>query len=191
MNTHRKIADNSVIQGTHQARSARRAPSRGGWMLHLAGAAFVAALGVGCGASSGDDDDDDGAGGSTGASSNNNSDFSCCLNGDGYICPDKAAFDKCAGFDFGACASACAPSDGACHTMCGKQAADATHDPSDCDPHPNAAACSDDGPTGSGTTGSGSCTPNAIGCDSTFECCDGLTCKTDPMSGTNGTFCLE
>jgi hypothetical protein len=166
-------------------------------VLLLGGAAFVGALGVGCGASSGDDDDDDdGAGGSTGASNDKKSDFSCCLNGDGYICPDKAAFDKCAGFDWAACASACGPSDGACHTMCGKQAADATHDPSDCDPHPNAAACSEDGPTGagptgSGTTGSGSCTPNAIGCSSSFECCEGLTCKSDPNSGTNGTFCLE
>lgn len=174
MNTHRKLADNFVIL--------------------LGSAAFVAALGMGCGESSGDDDDDDddGAGASTGASNNNNnSEFSCCLNGDGYSCPDKTAFDKCAGFDFAACDSACAPSDGPCHAMCGEQAANSTHDPSDCDPDPNAPACGGSGTTGSGTTGSGSCTPNAIGCDSSFECCEGLTCKTDPMSGTNGTFCLE
>ncbi len=191
MSTHRQIADISVIQGT---RSERSAPKLGRWMLALACSAFVAALGIGCGESSGDgddDDDDDGEGASTGASSNNSGDFSCCLNGDGYSCPNKAAFDKCAGFDFAACASACAPSDGPCHAMCGEQAANATHDPSDCDPDPKAAACNDDDPTGSGSTGSGSCTPNAIGCDSSFECCDGLTCKTDPNSGTNGTFCLE
>jgi hypothetical protein len=153
-------------------------------------AAFVAALGmtlaIGCGDSSGDDDDDDGEGAGNSTGSSSNSEFSCCINGEGYDCPNKAAFDKCAGFDFAACDAACAPADGACHMMCAEQAANATHDPSDCDPDANAPACNNNG-----TTGSGSCTPNAIGCDSSFECCEGLTCKMDPMSGTNGTFCLE
>ncbi|MBL9024220.1 MAG: hypothetical protein JNL21_18650 [Myxococcales bacterium] len=143
-------------------------------------AAFGLVLGFACGDSS--SDDDDGGGASTGSGS---SEFSCCINGDGYDCPNKAAFDKCAGFDFAACDSACGVSDAACHQDCAMQAANATHDPSDCDPDPNASACN------SGTTGSGSCTPNAIGCDTSAECCDGLTCKMDPMSGTNGTFCLE
>ena len=146
---------------------------------------FLTALGVGCGDSSGDDDDDDGAG--AGNNNNNNSEFSCCINGDGYDCPNKAAFDKCAGFDFAACDAACAPSDGACHADCANQASNASHDPSDCDPDANAPACNNN----TTTTGSGSCTPNAIGCDSSFECCEGLTCKMDPGSGTNGTFCLE
>ncbi|NUO50598.1 MAG: hypothetical protein HOV80_17225 [Polyangiaceae bacterium] len=152
-------------------------------LMVLGCAGFLAVLGMACGDSSGDDDDDDdgaGAGSNTG-------EFSCCLNGDGYTCPNKAAFDKCSGFDFAECDSACAPSDGACHMMCADQAANATHDPSDCDPDPNAAACN----SNTTTTGSGSCTPNAIGCDSSFECCEGLTCKMDPGSGTNGTFCLE
>jgi hypothetical protein len=138
---------------------------------------------VGCGDSS---SGEDGAGGSTGSSS---SQFSCCINGEGYDCPNKAAFDKCAGFDVGACDAACGLMDAACHQGCGEQAAAATHDPSDCDPDASAPACGSN--NGSGGSGSGSCTPSAASCASSSECCDGLTCKMDAMSGTNGTFCLE
>lgn len=127
-------------------------------------------------------EDTDGSGGSTGAGSG---EFSCCLNGEGYDCPNQAAFDKCAGFDLIACNEGCAMNDPMCLQDCAMQAANATHDPSDCDPDPNASACNN-----SGTGGSGSCTPEAIGCDSSAECCDGLSCQMDPMSGTNGTFCL-
>jgi hypothetical protein len=143
----------------------------------------VAALGIlsltfGCG------DSDEGSGGSS--STGSSGEFSCCLNGDGYSCPDKEAFDQCSGFDYAACDSACGPTDGACHQGCAEQAANATHDPSGCDPDPNAAACDISGSSSSG----GSCTPSAIGCDSSAECCEGLSCVTDPDSGTNGTFCL-
>jgi hypothetical protein len=136
-----------------------------------------ALVGFGCGDSEGGSD---GGGASSGGG-----ELSCCINDKGYDCPNEAAFDKCAGFDQAACDAACAPADGACHADCAMQAANATHDPSDCDPNPNASACNL-----SGSTGTGSCTPQAIGCETSIECCDGLTCQTDPMSGTSGKFCL-
>jgi hypothetical protein len=132
-------------------------------------------FGSGCG-----DSTTEGSGGSTASGG----EYSCCLNGEGYDCPDKVSFDKCAGFDFAACDSACGLNDAACHQDCADQAANATHDPSDCDPDPNASACN------MSSTSSGSCTPEAIGCESSAECCDGLSCQMDPMSGTDGTFCL-
>lgn len=56
--------------------------------------------------------------------------YGCCLNGRCYDCPDKAAADKCAGFDLNACISKCA--DTSCFFECSAKARTATHDPSSC-----------------------------------------------------------
>lgn len=69
------------------------------------------------------------AGGGGGSTSGGGS---CCLNGAFYACGTKQAFDACAGFDVGACHDACALSDFTCHMTCDTNAANATHDPSQC-----------------------------------------------------------
>lgn len=56
--------------------------------------------------------------------------YGCCLNGKCYDCPDKAALDKCAGFDLGACINAC--DDYACMSVCSAKSRTATKDPSAC-----------------------------------------------------------
>jgi hypothetical protein len=57
--------------------------------------------------------------------------YQCCINAQCYVCPDKAAYDKCAGFDVGACFSACG-SDVACFSACNAKANASTKDPSSC-----------------------------------------------------------
>lgn len=71
-----------------------------------------------------------GSGGGGGSSSGGGG--TCCLNGAFYACGTKQAFDACAGFDVGACHDACGLTDFTCHTSCDTQAANATHDPSQC-----------------------------------------------------------
>ena len=58
-------------------------------------------------------------------------DYTCVINGTVYSCPDKASYDKCAGFDVAACLSACAGK-AACAAICRQKATAATHDPSGC-----------------------------------------------------------
>src|SRR4051812_28915839 len=53
-----------------------------------------------------------------GGTSSNGNGGTCCLNGSFYQCDSKAAFDKCAGFDVGACNDACSASDFMCHQTC-------------------------------------------------------------------------
>lgn len=71
-----------------------------------------------------------GAGGAGGGPSGNGG--SCCLNGSFHDCQSKAAFDKCAGFDVGACHGACSGPDFSCHMACDTQASSSTHDASSC-----------------------------------------------------------
>lgn len=77
----------------------------------------------------------DGSGGNNSNNSNNSSNtggtYQCCLNGQFYSCGDKAAFDKCAGFDVGACHAGC-EADFSCHMNCDLQAQSSKHDPSAC-----------------------------------------------------------
>lgn len=101
--------------------------------------------------------------------------YSCCLNSVYYACADKAAFDKCMGFDFGACDAKCGLSDFQCHQSCMDQATKASHDPSSCSRQ--AGACPT---TGGGGGGGGSCTFSGIGnctidsdCGSDRHCTNG------------------
>ena len=92
----------------------------------------------------------------------------CCLNGSFYACPDKPSFDKCAGFDIGACLAACAPADFACFDRCNQMEAMSTHDPSSC----NRDASRDNQCTTRGCSG-------AVGgsaCDIDADCGGGFHC---------------
>ncbi len=142
--------------------------------LAFSGLTALSLVIAGCGdASSGDDDDDDDGTGS-------GSTFSCCINGKGYACPDKTAFDQCAGFDVARCIEACAPSDPVCPMECHEKLAMSTPDPSDCTP--DAGACS------SSSSGSSSCSGTAIPCDLQMDCCEGLTCA-PRQDGQPGNSC--
>ena len=71
------------------------------------------------------------SGGTSGTSGTTSGTFSCCLNKKGYSCPDKAAFDKCAGFDVGGCMAACAGNP-QCNMSCVQKQAASSPDPSSC-----------------------------------------------------------
>jgi hypothetical protein len=108
---------------------------------------FAACSGNGPGNGNGNEDLSGGGGGGDMAGGGGGG-GTCCLNGAFYGCPDKASFDKCAGFDIGACLAACAPGDFSCFDKCNQMEAMSTHDPSSCnrdatrDPQCSVADCS-------------------------------------------------
>ncbi len=105
-----------------------------------------------------------------------NTKYSCCLNDVYFACADKASFDKCAGFDFGACDMACSPADFACHQQCASQAANAKHDPSACNQQPGKCPTSPP-PTGGSCNGSGFSTCQIDSdCHSSSKHCTGGKC---------------
>jgi hypothetical protein len=122
--------------------------------------------------------------------SSSESSFTCCINGVRHVCPDKDAFDTCAGFDMDACMSSC-NGDPACADGCFDQLAQSEPDPSACVEDGD---CGDDeGGTSSGSsggeggtdasTGSGSdCVDESAFCESDYDCCSTVC--------TNG-FCQE
>jgi len=57
--------------------------------------------------------------------------YGCCLGARCYDCPDKAAADRCVGFDVNACIAACA-GNYACMSSCASKASTAPRDPSAC-----------------------------------------------------------
>jgi hypothetical protein len=61
----------------------------------------------------------------------------CCLNQVFYVCSSATAFQKCAGFDVGACYGACAATDTACFMSCDMKAQASGHDPSQCTHDPS------------------------------------------------------
>jgi hypothetical protein len=99
--------------------------------MMLSAIVILAALAGACGGSGGGSGGAGGDGNSTGTST-----YLCCINSDKYRCPNKAAFDKCAGFDVNACMNACSPTDPTCMQKCNDQAATSTHDPSSCNSDP-------------------------------------------------------
>jgi hypothetical protein len=114
----------------------------------------VASLVAACGSNGGNGNTggNGGSGGDGGGhTSSTSSKYTCCINDKHYRCPDKAAFDKCAGFDIDACMQACAPSDFMCPGSCFDQAANATNDPSSCqeDPSVQCGGSGGGGPVGS------------------------------------------
>lgn len=133
-------------------------------MAAVLSAGIATAL-MACG-SSGGSSGDGGAGGSTSASNS----YHCCLNEDAYACPNKAAFDKCAGGDPQSCFDKCGVMDPPCLDECMSMLGN--NDPSDCTKvsQPVSSYCSS---TGSGTP-SGGC--HGQSCSSDHDCPDGQNC---------------
>lgn len=95
----------------------------------------------------------------------------CCLNGSFYDCQTKASFDKCVGFDVGACHSACSGSDFMCHMTCDTQSANATRDPSSC---VRGASRDSQCSTGGGGGGGGLCVGSrGVACTYSTQCSSG------------------
>lgn len=127
-------------------------------LVSVVGAMLIAACG---GNGGGNEGGNGGAGAGTGTGTNTgtgtgtgtsvNSKFACCINDAKYRCPDKAAFDKCAGFDLDACIDMCTPGNFECMDTCFDQIANATNDPSDCteDPSVTCGGSGGGGPVGS------------------------------------------
>jgi hypothetical protein len=141
---------------------------------------LVAGLSVACGSEGSDGGEGgsgDGAGGPGSTGSSAKSSYTCCINDTNYTCPNKAAFDKCAGgFDIDACMQACEIGDFACQDECFMQLDDASPDPSDCNEDPEA-QCSPSGPTSgptsSSSTGGGNCSEPPAACELDNDCCSG------------------
>ena len=174
------------------------APHHCGMLLAvaLAACAVVPACSGSRGSASGDDDDD----GAPPDREANVPTFSCCLNGQGYACPDEQTMDRCAtgDFDLPGCLDACGPDDMDCPNGCFDRLDSATPDPSDCTPDQRACnadrsddcsseheACETSGDCcGALTCGdNGYCAPlgDCVGefgqCDSDLDCCSGFTCQ--------------
>jgi hypothetical protein len=117
-----------------------------------------------------------GAGGGNGTGGGSGSSkFTCCLNSDVYVCADKPAFDKCAGFDVNACIAGCPQTDFTCPQTCLMMGSSATHDPS---------SCSKD-TTGTASCGTlSSCAAPTRNCSISADCgnnehCTGAKCYAD------------
>jgi hypothetical protein len=135
-------------------------------MVTVVFAGIVAVLGA-CGSSGGGK----GTGGSGAGSSS--SSFHCCINASAYECPNKAAFDKCAGGDPQSCIDMCDPTDPACIDQC--TANIGQNDPSDCKlvNEPVASYCGSGNGSGSGSsssTGGGDDPCNGASCSSDVDC---------------------
>jgi hypothetical protein len=63
-------------------------------------------------------------------------DLACCVNNRCWSCPDKAALDKCTGFDLQGCFAACAAGDTQCLLDCTDKLDGLVPDPSDCQAKP-------------------------------------------------------
>ncbi len=155
----------------------------------------------GSGGSSGTGGGNAGTGGGSGGSS-----FSCCLNNAFYGCATKAAFDACAGFDVGACLSACSPTDIMCPNTCIQRGANSTHDASQCtrdaskdgtcssstcnDAH--GAACVVSGDCSSGNCTGGYCRTNSAGaaCVVSGDCTSGNCTQGCCRNRTVGSACV-
>jgi hypothetical protein len=127
--------------------------------------------------------------------------FSCCLNEVSYVCPNKAATDKCAfgGFDIGGCMAACGPNP-QCMADCQSKLAAAQPDPSQCTKQPGV-KCKPSSPSNPSpicaNVGSGKCTYDTE-CGSNEHCTDGSCydnesgskCQYDHQCGT-GNHCTD
>jgi hypothetical protein len=169
--------------------------------IHRAAAATSIALGLslvfGCSTASptgGDDSNDPGVDpgdptspGNPGNPSTSGGGGSCCLNSVHYVCADKAAFDKCAGFDIFGCFATCSDTDFDCRNRCSDQAQRATNDPSACtksnEPCPSTSSSG-----GAGCVKSASCTISAD-CGSGQQCNSRLKKCFDPSKNCKGVAC--
>lgn len=117
------------------------------------------------GQADGDDDGGDDGGGAP--------QFGCCLNGEGYSCPDQAAAETCAGQGVEACLDACPMQDPTCPEDC---FASAQPDPSGCEPDPAGCSADDDGSDDDG--GGDQCIEESYpGCEDSGDCCSFLVCN--------------
>lgn len=136
-----------------------------------------------------------GGSGNSGTGAGNNtstsvgSQFTCCINASHYRCPDKAAFDKCAGFDIDACMQGCGFTDFNCMDDCFAQWDNATNDPSDCVEDPSA-QCGGSGGTGGGGP-VGSCVGQWDGkqCDYDSDCSSNNCYNNKCYATDNGNPC--
>jgi len=122
--------------------------------------------GGGAGEDSGGGGGDGGGGGGDGGGG---STFTCCINKAFYDCGNKAALDKCAGFDMGSCLAMCAPGDFMCIERCDEQLRTSTPDPSSCT---RVASRDGDCNTGGVCVAGSSCTYNSD-CGSDKHCTSG------------------
>ena len=139
------------------------------WVSTVVGMMAVVACGGGDGGNGGSGGA--GAGTSTGTNTSTSvtSKFTCCINDAHYRCPDKAAFDKCSGFDIDACMQACTPGDFNCMDSCFMQWESATNDPSGCTEDATV-QCGGTGGTGGGTVGSCVGDWDGANCDYDADC---------------------
>ncbi len=143
----------------------------------------------GDGGEGGSGSEEDGGDKSSGSSSK--SSFTCCINDTNYTCPNKAAFDKCAGFDIDGCMQACDPGDFACQDDCFAQWGMSDNDPSDCNEDPDASCggpTTSSGPTTTSGPG-GNCSDNGAGCDLDDDCCSGNCANNTCESNDVGSPC--
>lgn len=177
------------------------------------GLLVVAGVLAGCG---GEEGGEGGAGGSestgkgsgAGKGSGSGNSYTCCINDAFYLCPNKAAFDQCAGFDIDGCMSACSFDDFECQDACFASWTSSDHDPSACEEDP-AGTCGDTGGVTSGgatsggatsgsgpsgSTSSGGCQDESAFCEYDLDCCsnvctDGFCQESDTTCLHDGGFC--
>jgi hypothetical protein len=144
-------------------------------MVGLLAVGLVGILGA-CGSGNGGTGSGPGGASGTGAGSGSgtsSTSFHCCINSDAYECPNKTAFDACAGGDPQACFTKCGSDPmclGQCMSMLGN------NDPSQCTKvgQPVSSWCPSTGTASTGTgqsTGSGPPPPPGG--------CDGQACQFD------------
>lgn len=130
-----------------------------------------------------------GAGGGGGGGTVIGGGGTCCLNGSFHDCQSKAAFDKCAGFEVGACHAACSGGDFDCHMKCDMQAAGATHDPSSCNRVASRDSECSSGAGGGGGSG-GSCVGSrGVACTYSTQCSSGNCTDGYCYAKSNGNPC--
>ncbi|NUO47942.1 MAG: hypothetical protein HOV80_03700, partial [Polyangiaceae bacterium] len=90
------------------------------WLGSALVVGFLAGTVLACGSTDEGDGGEGGSGseedggGTKSTGSSTKSSFTCCINDTNYTCPNKAAFDKCAGFDIDGCMQACSAGDFEC-----------------------------------------------------------------------------
>lgn len=131
---------------------------------------------VACGGGDGGSGGSGGNGGSGAGNTNVTSKYTCCINDAHYRCPDKQAFDACAGFDIDACMQACSPADFDCMDGCFAQWESSSHDPS---------GCTEDATVQCGGTGGGGTGGSAGSCVGEW---DGTQCDYDADCDSNNCF---
>ena len=155
---------------------------------HRFGALCLVVFGLACATEQSDDErraseDTSESSGSGSPGGSHSAGYVCCINNTNYACPDKAAFDRCSGFDIDGCMNACAFDDFDCTDACFEQWGSATTDPSACTEDANVSC---DGSAGGGNAGGGACVGEWNGqyCDGDADC-ESSNCTDDKCYGND------